>query len=136
MDHPQEERVTVTRPGEILLHIQRQITRVNNTESGDGNTVNTRGIIIAICLLILAIVVVIVILVQYYRHGHCFQKPRLIFGQNIIRDLKSIQLEFDPPFTISGMMNTVGNQNSDQQFQYRNMRTREEDLYPTIEEHH
>ncbi|XP_078389181.1 small integral membrane protein 35-like [Cetorhinus maximus] len=136
MANPHEDRATVTPSSEILLHIQRQVTSVNNTEPGDSNSVNTRGIIIAVCLLTLAVVVLIIFLVQYYRHGCCFQKPKLTFSQNVLRDLKSIQLEFDPPFTISGMMNALGNPRSDQQFQYHNMEICDEDLYPAIAEHH
>ncbi|GCB66381.1 hypothetical protein scyTo_0004956 [Scyliorhinus torazame] len=135
MDSPWEDRATGTAPSEILFYIQRQNAQVNNTELGNTNGVNTRGIIIAVCLLILAGVALMIFLVHYYRHGCCFQSPKMTFSQNALRNLKSIQLEFDPPFTISGVMNTLGNPSSDHQFHYRNMQTRDEDLYPANEEH-
>ncbi|XP_048471619.1 small integral membrane protein 35-like isoform X2 [Rhincodon typus] len=99
-----------------------------------GNSANVRAIVIALCLLVLAGIVLTMILVQYYRHGRCFQKPRLSFSQNVLRDLKSIQLEFDPPFSISGMMKTRGNLSSNHEFHYQNMRTRDKDLYPAVDE--
>uniref|UniRef100_UPI00398F52E4 small integral membrane protein 35-like n=1 Tax=Pristiophorus japonicus TaxID=55135 RepID=UPI00398F52E4 len=136
MDNPHEEQTTITPLGEVLPRIQRQIAFGNNTGTEGGSNVNTRGIIIAICLLLLAIAMLTILFVQYRRHGRCFQKPRLMFGRNVLRNLKSIQLEFDPPFTVSGMMNTAGNRSSDRAFQYRNMRARDEDFYPSVEEHH
>ncbi|XP_043532305.1 uncharacterized protein LOC122540507 isoform X1 [Chiloscyllium plagiosum] len=136
MGNPQEDQMTVTAPSEILLHVKGQLTRMNNTEPGDSDSVNVRAVIIAVCLLILAGILLTMILVQYYRHGRCFQKPKLFFSQNVLRDLKSIQLEFDPPFSISGMMKTGGNLSSNQEFQYQNMRTRDEDLYPVVDEQH
>ncbi|XP_051895788.1 uncharacterized protein LOC127583638 isoform X1 [Pristis pectinata] len=99
--------------------------RVSMIQDG---SVNTRGVIIAICLLLLVIVSLAVLFTLYYRRGRCFKRPKLKFSQNILRELTLIQLEFDPPFTVSGMMKTMGNRGSDQQFQYHNMRTREEDF--------
>ncbi|XP_067827029.1 small integral membrane protein 35-like [Heptranchias perlo] len=136
MDNPLEERAPVTPSSETLLHIQRQTPPANNTDTGDSNGVNIRGVIIAVCLLVLAIAIITVLLVKYYRLGRCFKRPRLFFTLNVLRDLKSIQLEIDPPFTVSGMMNTMGNHKPDRQFQYRNMRMCEEDFYPTVEERH
>ncbi|XP_062894740.1 small integral membrane protein 35-like [Mobula hypostoma] len=98
----------------------------------DGS-VNTRGIIIGICLLLLVIVSLAVFFILYYRRGRCFKRSKLKFSQNILRELNSIQLEFDPPFTVSGMMSTMGNHGSDQQFQYHTMRTREVDFSPANE---
>ncbi|XP_078055333.1 small integral membrane protein 35-like [Mustelus asterias] len=135
MGNSQEDRGTVTSPSEILLYVQRQIAHENNTESGDSNGVNTRGMIIAVCLLILVGIALAISLIHYYRHGCCFQKSKLTFSQNVLRDLKSIHLEFDPPFTISGILNTPGNASSERQFQYRNMKKCDEDLYPANEEH-
>ncbi|XP_051895789.1 small integral membrane protein 35-like isoform X2 [Pristis pectinata] len=128
MDHPFQKLATVVPSGEILLRVQRQVLPTNHTEAGNYGSVNTRGVIIAICLLLLVIVSLAVLFTLYYRRGRCFKRPKLKFSQNILRELTLIQLEFDPPFTVSGMMKTMGNRGSDQQFQYHNMRTREEDF--------
>ncbi|XP_072885613.1 small integral membrane protein 35-like isoform X2 [Hemitrygon akajei] len=110
-----------------------QISSTNHTETGNDGSINTRGIIIGLCLLLLVVVSLAAFYILYYRRGHCFKRPKLKFSQNILRELNSIQLEFDPPFTVSGMMSTVGNCSADQQFQYHTMRTREVDFSPENE---
>ncbi|XP_032905555.1 small integral membrane protein 35 isoform X2 [Amblyraja radiata] len=102
--------------GEIMDHPYRKLTTVVPSDGG----VNTRGIIIAVCLLLLTIVSLAALFILYHRRGHSFKRPKMNFRRNILRELNAIQLEFHPPFTVSGMMNSVGNRSSDHQFQYRN----------------
>ncbi|KAJ6653153.1 hypothetical protein lerEdw1_010026 [Lerista edwardsae] len=70
--------------------------------------VSVLGLILGVSLSLLILGVLGHALARWYREGHCWHRPNFVFNLYHIRNLKSVEVELAPPFTISGSMRHGG----------------------------
>ncbi|OCT72462.1 small integral membrane protein 35-like [Xenopus laevis] len=63
------------------------------------------GIVLGSSLTVMLSATALYILIRWYQSGRCWQEKSLVFNLYNVRQLKSMDLEISPPFTVSGSMN-------------------------------
>ncbi|KAE8592479.1 hypothetical protein XENTR_v10018769 [Xenopus tropicalis] len=66
------------------------------------------GIVLGSSLTVMLGATALYILIRWYQSGRCWQESSFVFNLYNIRQLKSMDLEISPPFTVSGSMNAPG----------------------------
>ncbi|XP_053223082.1 small integral membrane protein 35 [Podarcis raffonei] len=78
-------------------------------ERAEGEPVSILGLILGVSLSLLILGVLSYTIAKWYQEGHCWNRPNFVFNLYHIRNLKSVEVELAPPFTISGSMREAGN---------------------------
>ncbi|XP_069080827.1 small integral membrane protein 35 [Pleurodeles waltl] len=73
-----------------------------------GSMVSPLGLILGITLSVMLITILSYILIKWYQRGKCFERPSFASNLEKLRKLKSTELEFAPPFTVSGSLSSGG----------------------------
>ncbi|CAI5795501.1 Hypothetical predicted protein [Podarcis lilfordi] len=74
----------------------------------EGEPVSILGLILGVSLSLLILGVLSYTIAKWYQEGHCWNRPNFVFNLYHIRNLKSVEVELAPPFTISGSMREAG----------------------------
>ncbi|XP_078540069.1 small integral membrane protein 35 [Lissotriton helveticus] len=70
--------------------------------------VSPLGLILGITLSVMLITILSYVLIKWYQRGKCFERPSFASNLEKLRKLKSTELEFAPPFTVSGSLSGGG----------------------------
>ncbi|XP_063292919.1 small integral membrane protein 35 [Pelobates fuscus] len=66
--------------------------------------VDALGVVLGSSLTVMLGATALYILIRWYQSGRCCQETSFVFNLYSIRQLKSMDMELTPPFTVSGTM--------------------------------
>ncbi|XP_056399618.1 small integral membrane protein 35 isoform X2 [Hyla sarda] len=70
--------------------------------------VDALGVVLGSSLTVMLGATALYILIRWYQSGRCCYETSVVFNLYNIRQLKSMDLELAPPFTVSGSMHAHG----------------------------
>ncbi|XP_061448477.1 small integral membrane protein 35 [Rhineura floridana] len=89
-------------PNTKLVHKARRREKTPQVDGGE--PISILGLILGISLSLLILGMLSYALAKWYREGHCWHTPNFVFNLYHIRNVKSVEVELAPPFTISDAM--------------------------------